>query len=286
MIVEPYIITQGDVDRGIEALAVKLLGSASLWTEIVQINNLGSPYMVSTAAEVLGQPASSWSLTAALQAGTSQITMNNLPLNITDLSIAGMGTAGLLAEVIAIAQYAGGVITLDSAMINTYPVGSVVQVFSSYILGNNNVLLPGSTVFIPAMIANNTLVMSGNASFVNAFGTDLANPLVFANGDISTVTGVQTLLQRCSICLKTQLKSYALHTEFGSKLYGSLGTPTNNVKWASIVRQALLELPELSNVIVKNVAVERDAVTLSAALYPTTSSSTITLYNEAFSLVP
>lgn len=281
MIGKPHILSVTDVQRGIQALAAKLLGDASQWMQLVSANQLTPPYLTLNASEVYGPATADISLSSSLTSGANTISLSNQPLNISEVYLSYAGSSGLVAEAVGIESYDGQTITLDAALKNSYPQGARIQLFSSYVI-QNAVLLPGDTILIPVQVQGFTL--NNQQQLIDAFGSDLADPVSFASGDLATVSGVSTLLQRIRAALQTLLGSLPLQPQFGSRLAYAIGTPSTSVKWSALMSDALLRLPEVQSVANTSISVQGSTAYVSATVQVRTSDATLQLLNEAFSI--
>ncbi len=284
MIGKPHIITPEDVERGIQALAQRLLGNADEWPTLVSINNLSPPYLTLDPSQVYGPAVAVTTLAAQVGAGATTIALPNQPQSTNTLYLSSVASAGIIAESVGVSSYIAGVFTLASPLQNTYPAGSRVQLFSAYTTGNTQVLLPGSVIYVPVTGAS-SLTLTSTAQLTDVFGSDVSATFEFANGDLATVQGLGTLNQRFAIALQTELSSLPLHPDFGSGVPGSVGRTTTQTKWAALVREALTKLPEVASVQSVSVVPQGDKAYVSAAVYVHTSGTAIELQNVALTLV-
>lgn len=282
MIGQPHILTVTDVQRGIQSLAAFLLGDASLWTELVSANNLTPPYITLDASQIYGPAVTDTSLSSALSQGSDTITIVNQPANINGVYLSYAGSNGLVAEHIDIEKYDGTTITLSTPTQNAYPQGARLQLFSSYNL-QNKVLLPGDVIFVP-ITGLNTFTVTDQQNLVDAFGSDISSTFDFSSGDLATVSGLNTLIQRLTIALQTELGSLPLHPQFGSRLNQIIGTPSGSVKWSAVVNDCLTRLPEVSQVTNIQVNAKGNFAYISCLVYVNTSETPIQMINEAFTL--
>ena len=63
---QPYLLTVTDVERGIMALAAKLIGNADEWTTLVTVNQLAPPYLSLYPSQVYGPPAATLTLSQSV----------------------------------------------------------------------------------------------------------------------------------------------------------------------------------------------------------------------------
>lgn len=272
-----------DVQRGIQALAAFLLGDASLWTTLVTANQLTPPYLTVNPAIIYGPALSTISLSAQLPAGSTSLALSNLPQGISLLYFATSSASGLIAEAVKIKSYDGQTAQFVTATVNAYPQGASVQAFSIYAIGSVNVLLPGDTLFVPVQ-ATGALTLNALGEIVDAFGSDLALPITIASGSIATVSGVDTMIQRFRAAIQTEVSSLPLHPTFGSRLPHAIGSKTDSVKWTALTREALLKLPEVSDVYDVTANATGTTLNVTAQVKTHTSSAAIQLYNESFTI--
>ncbi len=283
MIGSPHILSVTDVQRGLQALVSLLLNDISDVPTVIEINQLAPPYLSTNPSEAYGVPLSTSALSSPLDAGSTSMLFPNQPQGINQMYISYAGTSGLIAEAVPIQSYDGQTITFVSGTQNSYPRGSLVQLFNQYSIGNTRVLLPGQTILLP--VADNGSLTINGSSLADTLGSDFALfPMSFSNGDFSYVQGVQTLSQRIKIVIQTAIHSLPLHPSFGDRLQQAVGSASNSVKWAAYVRQAVMQLPEVSDV--KNLVVTavKDQLIVSGTVIVNTSNTQIQLYDEVFSL--
>lgn len=280
MIGQPRILTVNDVQRGILALAAML---GVLETDLISANNLTPPYLTLDASEVYGPPAVDTSISSQLYSGADTISIANMPLSINQVYLSYAGANEIVAESIAISTYDGQTITLATPLQNDYPKGARLQLFASYVI-SNTVLLPGDAIFVPILTNTTSLTINNQQQMVDVFGSDIADPISFANGDIATVSGIKTLMQRIRVALQTNLGSLPLYSWWGSRLKQSIGTPPQSVKWQAVVSDCLTKLPEVTGVSNMQIGVSGTTVTLSCLVQVSTSDAPIQLMNESFTL--
>jgi hypothetical protein len=285
MIGQPHIISVTDIERGIQALSSRFLGDASRWRELVSNNNLTPPYMTVDPSEVYGPPASVISTTAPLSADTQSITIPNQPQSINRIYISNASSSGLLAESVGVSSYDGNTFTLATPLKNSYNQGATIQLFSTYIVGSTNVLLPGDVIYFPIQGNASNFAINNQSQLMDVFGSDLQFPISFANGDLATIQGVNLAYQRFKMALLTEIGSVPLYPALGSRLNHAIGTGSSTTKWNALVRDALIKLPEVSDV--KNVQTNKTGTTLyiNADVYTNTSQTAIELRNEALTLI-
>lgn len=285
MIGQPHILSTTDIARGIQALAAKFLGDASKWREIVNDNKLTPPYMTLDPSEVYGPPAGVVSTTSSLSADTQSIVIQNQPQSINRLYFSNASSSGLVAESVGVSSYDGNTFKLATPLQNAYNQGATVQLFSTYIVGSTNVLLPGDVIYSPVQGNATNFAINNQSQLMDVFGSDLQFPLAFSNGDFATIQGLNLAHQRFKMALLTEIGSVPLHPALGSRLNHALGTGSSTTKWNALVRDALIKLPEVSDV--KNVTTNKTGTTLyiNADVYTNTSQTAIEFRNEALTLI-
>ncbi len=265
-------------------MAMQLLGDAQQWPSLVTANQLSPPYLTTNPGAIYGPPTSMVILPTAISAGTTTLQLLNEPQGINVVYFASAGGTALTAESVDVDTYDGQTLTLATPTLHAYPEGSSLQLFTAYNEGFIRVLLPGQTLLIPVEDTA-SFTLGGNGELVDTFGSDVAgSPFGFANGDIATVTGLSTLNQRMRAVIQTAVKSLPLHKNWGSRAGQVVGTPSQSVKWATVIREALMLLPEINNVTNTQTRVNGSSVAVTATVYVQTSESAIQLVNETFQL--
>jgi hypothetical protein len=273
---QPHILSVTDIERGIQALAADLLGDASLWTELVQVNRLTPPYMTVDPSQVYGAPVATVTLAASISADATTLVLSNQPQATSMLYFSSASLSGLIAESVNVRSYDGMTFNFAVPLVNSYPQGAKVQLFSLYYVGNANVLLPGDVLFLPVADTQN-FTMSNTSQLTDAFGTDIAYPVSFANGGLATVSGMNTLNQRMVAVIQTQQRSLPLHLEWGSTLLPKVGQSTTRTQWSAATREALMQLPEIATVNNASSTATGTNVAISATVYTTASNTAIEL---------
>lgn len=283
MIGQPRVLSITDIQRGIQALSAKWLGDASLWTEIVAANNLTPPYLTLNLSAVHGPSAADITTTAELLAGADTIFAPNRVRSINKVYLSYAGTSGIIGESSDIESYDGTTITLATPLQNAYPQGTRLQLFASY-LTQNHVLVPGDTIFVPLPSAIASLNINSQQQLTDVFGSDIADPISFTNGDLTTVNGVNTLMQRIRIVIQTTIGSLPLHPEWGSGFQFAIGTPAQSIKWSALLTTCLLQLPEITGVSNVNINTQGTTAYVSVTVQVATSDAPLQLINEAFQI--
>lgn len=283
MIGNPHILSYDEAQKGIQWLALLLLGDSSQCPTLVQASNLSPPYVTTDASQVYGPPVVDTSFATALSAGADTISCAGCAIEHQTVYLTGVTANGVVAESAAVASYNGSTITLGAPLQNSYPAGLRPQLFSEYVV-DYNVLLPGDVLFVPVESAS--LALTSGQQLARVFGSDIADPVSFAGGDIATVSGLATLNQRLRVFIQTTLGNLSLHPDFGSRIMDFIGQPSQSVRWSAILNQAMPSLPEVQSVQNTSVIVDVDTVYVTATVIADTTVDAIELVNEAFNITP
>jgi len=267
-----------------QALAAQLLGDATQAHNLIVSNQLVPPYMTLDPSQVYGPVIASGTLTTQLFANARSMTFLSSPQSINTVYFQMSSANGVTGEAVEILSYDGITITFATPTKNTYLTGTQVLLFSSYNAGNTNVLLPGSVLFVPIINTGGSFTLTSQAQITDAFGSDIDMMFSFSNGDLATVSGLSTLIQRITITVQTLVGSLPLHQTFGSRMMYAMGTPGTSIKWSLVISEALLKLPEIADVQNVAVTVNGDQTFISADIYTNTTDTPIMLQNESFTL--
>ena len=285
MIGAPRILTDSDVRQGIQALAARTLGTASLWTQIASLNNLAPPYLTFDPTAVYGPSVASSALSSAVASGAKQITISVNTQRWQPgyiVAFAQAGATGLKSESVTIESYDGTTMVFESALQNAYLSGATILAFAPLLLGRTTVLMPGQVIYLPIPDDAATFVFTSGAQQSDVYGADLASPLSWAKGDLATVSGPATLVQRMRTVINTPVGSLPQATQWGSRLSQVLGAPSGSVRWATWVRYALMLLPEVQTVTdVQATMVGQGQLVVSAKVWVKGSKAPLLLQNEA-----
>ncbi len=287
MIGAPHIVTDSDVSRGLEALALRLLGDASLWPELVTLNNLIPPYLTFDPIQAYGIPVATALVTTAISAGAS-----SFPLSASVQQwqpgytwvLAASTAAGLISESGSIKAYDGTTLTPVDPVQNAYPDGATALVYAPAPIGQPQVLMPGGVLYLPLQTGMASFVFSAGGQQTDVFGSDAQSPISFSEGDIATAAGPAVLAQRLRTAILTPQGSLPQSVGFGSRIHQVLGSPPASVRWATWVRQALMGLPEVAQVTDVSAVQAGDTLTVSAKVYVHTSAAPLLLQNESLTL--
>lgn len=278
----PHVLTYAEAQRGIYAIAEALTGDGNNWPQIAQYNNLRPPYVTTNPVAVYGSPVAVLTLPITLTAGSTFFDLSGLPYAINLVYLSGLVDGTFQAESLSILNYNGTRLLLETPIQYNWPTGTLAQFFLFTPLSGTTVLLPQQTLYIPSSLIPNSLV-GNNVSLVEIFGSDLQNPLTITNGTLATVSGYATLIQRIQIALQTAVGSYALHPTFGSLLPASVGEPviTSTTRWTAILRECLLQLPEIADVthVQLQPLSNANGLSVTAQIVPTGSTQFLTIQN-------
>ena len=289
MIGAPRILTDPDVERGLDALAQTLLGDPSLWPEIVSMNNLVPPYLTLDPVQAFGLPMEAATLPEAVAAGADSfalsVSQQQWQAGYT-VALAASSTAGVTAEAPVIQSYDGSTLVLRVPLQNAYPQGASLLLYSPTPIGGTQVLMPGQVLYLPvsSTSAVSGMVITAGGETTDVFGSDALMPATWAGGDLAVVQGPAVLAQRLRAAILTQAGSLPNAPSFGSRLHQVVGAPPRSVKWATWVRQALLALPEVADVEGVAATVAGNVLTFSAQVFVHTSGPPLVLQGESLTL--
>ncbi len=285
MIGAPHILTDMDVRAGIRAVTQRLLGSTDSWQEIVSINNLVPPYFTFDPVKAYGFPLDQQVLSAILSAGATQVSLSaqqQLWTQGNNVVFATSGANGIVTESHVISSYDGVTLKWQSGLQNGYSQGSYLATYPAQVF-QNKVLMPGQVLYLPVTRAD-SFVLSQSGSLTDVFGSDAKDPFVWANGDIALVSGLDTLLQRMQMALQTPVGSMPQAPTLGSRFRLATGALTQSVEWVAYTREALLKLPEISQVTDLKISQTGDQSYISAKVWVYTSKAPLELINEPLTL--
>lgn len=285
MIGSPHILSQTDVLGGLPAVAQRLLGDAQRWTDIVAINRLTPPYLTMDPVAVLGLPQDTQSLAQSVPAGSDSFPLS-APLQLWQpgdrVALVANTAAGILSATASILSYDGATVTLTSALQDGFTAGAQVLSFPPQPIAPTNVMMPGQVILIPTSGQPSFVVSQGSLSDV--FGSDAQAPIAWSGGDLAAVSGTATLAQRIRTALLTPRGSLPQAPQFGSGIAYAIGGTPGPAEMQSIIRGALLALPEVQNV--TGVAVERmgNGLRVSATVWVYTTRAPLVLIDEPLTL--
>ncbi len=287
MIGSPHILTDADVRGGMEALAQRLVGAASLWTELVKLNSLAPPYMTLDPVAAYGLPQDSESLGASISAGTSSFALS-APIQLWQpgdtVALAATTASGIVSESGTVKTYDGTTLVLVAGVQNAYPQGASLLSYPPAPIAPTQILMPGQVLYLPVTGQAASFVLTQAGVTTDVFGSDALAPLSYSGGDIATVQGPATLAQRLRTALLTQRGSMPNAPTFGSRLHRVTGAVYSRTEYLAWIRDALLGLPEVQNVTDVQVATSGDQATLSAKVWVYTSKTPLVLLGEALTL--
>jgi hypothetical protein len=290
---QPHVLTTDECQQGLAWIAMHLLGSAAAAAELIALNHLIPPYVSVYPGDAFGPALDTAPLTAPAAVGTAALTLTPhfpgvwIAGNLAWIAAAGSG--GLVADTVTLTGYTNGQARVTPGLAHTYPPGTPVTVYAPLVQGGQQVLLPGQILYLPVSTSS---AVASQGALTDAFGTDLASPVAFANGDLAVVSGVQTLVQRLATVLATPQQSWSRYPTWGSLLSNLPGSPApSDAKAEALLRVALLQLPEVTDVTDVQVQVTQTpqgatVATVSCRVWVATSPDPLLLSDTAFTLAP
>ncbi len=284
MIGSPHVLSDMDVRAGIQTVAQRLLGSSDKWTELVSLNNLVPPYLTLDPVKAYGQPLDKQALSATLAAGATQVALTaqqQLWAQGNNVVFAASGASGVISESQVIESYDGTTLTWLSGLRNSYPQGSFIATYAAQVF-QAKVLMPGQVLYLP--VTSSSFVLSQDGSQTDVFGTDAQAPLAWKDGDIAMVSGLPVLLQRIQAVLGAATGSMPQAPDFGNRFRFAFGAIPQSVEWQAYAREALLKLPEISQVTDLTLNQSGSQVYVSAKVWLYTNRTPLDLVNEPLTL--
>lgn len=278
-----HILTDSDVRGGIQALAAKLLDDQDLAPDLINANNLIPPYLTMDPVQVYGQPLDVESTSSSLSAGDQQLALSaslQLWQQGDTVVFASSSATGLTIEAQIVQNYDGATLKWASGLLNNYPQGSQILSFAPMVI-QSQILMPGNILFLPINeLPSGTFVLTTGGQLTDALGSDAAAPLSWSNGDIATVSGTATLTQRMRAVLGTLIASLPQSPGWGSLVSKVVGKPTNATQIKAYATQALLSLPEITQVTGQAVTVAGNAIYFSCTAIIATTNTPLAVANE------
>lgn len=241
--VKTYIVRSDDTLQGI---AENMLGDANRWMDIAFINNLRYPYISDDVSSTAGTNNLTVNLTKNAVVGSTTVYLNSWSKFIESGAILffsipnQFATSNLdqLSDVVEISDtkvspnsYSVQV-NLTQPLQNNYPVGTKVNILSTYNNTTSRVVGTGQTILIPYDSQNESIVKSSNMDINDPFlflGSDIlldsnGGLSVDGNGDISNVAGLNNLGQALYNRMRTYLGELNYHPVYGNPLLDYIGT--------------------------------------------------------------
>ena len=274
-----------DVRAGIQTVAQRLLGDMNKWTELVSINSLSPPYFTFDPVKAFGSPLDTQILSLPLSSGAKQVTLSAQQQLWTvgnNVVFATSSSSGIITESHTIASYDGVTLKWQNGLLNGYPQGSYIATYPAQVF-QSGVLMPGQVLYLP-ITQSGSFVLSQSGSLTDVFGTDAQDPISWTNGDITMISGLPVLLQRFRTVLGTALASLSQAPSFGHRFRLATGAISSSVDWIVFTREALLQLPEVSQV--TDLVINQSGTTsyVSGKVWVYTSKTPIELVNEPLTL--
>lgn len=281
----PHILTDMDVRAGIQTVAQRLLGDMSKWAELVLINSLSPPYFTFDPVKAFGLPLDTQVLSLKVNAGVMQVNISAQQQLWTvgnNVVFATSSSSGVVMESQTITAYDGTTLKWQNGLLNSYSQGSYIATYPAQVF-QNKVLMPGQVLYLP-IAQSGSFVLSQSGSLTDVFGTDAQDPITWVNGDIAMISGLPVLLQRFRSVLGTALASLPQAPSFGQRFRLATGAISSSVDWVVFTREALLQLPEVSQV--TDLVITQSGTTnyVSAKVWVYTSKTPLELVNEPLTL--
>lgn len=286
MIGSPHILSDMDVMAGIQAVAQRLLGSMDLWAELVSINSLEPPYFTFDPVKAFGTALDKQSVSSSLSIGTTQVSLSAQPQLWTagnNVVFATSGPNGIVTESQVITSYDGVTLIWQNGLQNSYPQGSFLATYPAQVF-QTKVLMPGQILYLP-ITQGSSFVLSQNGSLSDTFGTDAKDPISWSNGDIAMISGLDVLNQRIRAALGTPTGSLPQASTFGQRFKLATGAVALSVDFIAFAREALLKLPEVSQVTDLKITQSNGTQNyVSGKVWVYTSKTPLELVNEPLTL--
>ena len=285
MIGAPHILNDMDIRAGIQAVAQRLLGSVDQWMDLVSINSLEPPYFTFDPVKAFGLALDKQVLSSALSVGATQVTLaaqTQLWTVGNNVVFATSGSSGIITESQVISSYDGTTLVWQSGLLNAYPQGSYIATYPAQVF-QSKILMPGQVLYLP-ITQGNSFVLSQNGALSDTFGADAQDPISWSNGDISMIFGLNVLLQRIRAALGTPAGSLPQAPTFGERFRLATGAIPTSVDYVTFAREALLKLPEISQVTDLVLNQSGDQVYASGKVWVYTSKTPLELINEPLTL--
>jgi len=285
-------VFQGDT---IQSLAVRLLGDVQRFVDLILLNNLDAPYIVSDAAnkpantiawgEYIQIPASATGSSVDVEDGglvptfTSTVTRTSIPVELVDEDLAMAWRDD---------QWVGYTVTLTSGGTD----------YTRVVVGNTADTLTvnyawdptpdeGDTYEIKMVLFDVHRPLSPEAK---AYGTDLLlkftsttgnnqNPradVVFdSSGGLARVRGLQNLMQALMLRMNMEQKRHPFHPSFGAQIpIGQSWSEDTRFLYTFFIRKSLLQDPRVQAVRNARLELRGDTVSFTAEVQPINTRNT------------
>lgn len=263
-----YIVQHG---MTIEDIALKTLGDASRWRELVEFNTLRYPYVAPTRLDTTGDALGVRVLAAPTVIGQSTATFLETVDLMPDqrLRFAWNGTV----QTLTIASLAEDQVTFRESFTAIFPTVAVVTVYAPVYDVVGRVLVPGDTLLVPTDAITEGAELTGlvdepATTPARLYGVDLLvtrEHLQVANGAIQTVSGLDNLKQALLHRFRVPRGTLAYHPEYGTGLHGYLGlkaTPYFQFLAQVDARQTVLHDPRIASLTRIETSYDVDTLTI------------------------
>jgi hypothetical protein len=285
--VEVYRVAQGDTLQGI---AQRRMGDTTRWSDIAFINNLRYPFISEDERDLQGVRNYRAVLTRRVNAGDITIFVNGISPFITKDSVLFFavdnvfsdGTLHTISDVVGVGEVipdperpAGTKLRLKTPLLNTYDVGTFVDVLSTNNNTTSRVVTIGDFILIPSPNGSDSFVSSDGVDVLKVYevlGQDIAldNYGLLSpdgNGDLQTVVGLGNLHQAIAHRLMTELRELDYHPGYGNPLLqyiGHVNTPTLLVLANFEIERVLLGDPRINSIQSIKTTVSGDTLSVRA----------------------
>lgn len=253
-------------------LAARFYGDPTRWREIVTANELRPPYISSDPLDQYGAALASY--------------LSPLPIAAGQLTIAIAGDARILRpaarvifmrqttsgaqlmDVCLVANFAAGVLTLQTPPTNYYPAGTALRIYAPAGALRGMVAKPGDSIIIPG-IGNQT---ANTSTADDRYGRDLrcdaqGRLLLTDAGDLDLLDGVANLAQQLRNRLLCERGAMVRHPAYGCDAPAYVGQTTGPTLAALLqgaVASALTDDPRVASVSGITVSTELDSIVVAA----------------------
>jgi phage baseplate assembly protein W len=240
--IEIYLVKDGDT---LQSIAGKVSGNPDRWRDIAFINNLRYPFISNDAEILQGQMSYSLYITRTAKVGDAVVYVNGINKNITKdailffslkspLTNGKFSTVSDVVQIVSVSRDqvpADSRIVISSQLLNTYDVGTKVDVLTTSNNTTSRVVSPGNFIIVPSGNRNESIVKSDPLNLNNAYamlGQDIRlddNGLLQAddNGDLQSVLGLDCLNQALNHRLVTERGELQYHPNYGNPLLDYIG---------------------------------------------------------------
>jgi hypothetical protein len=169
--IEIYLVKDGDT---LQSIAGKVSGNPDRWRDIAFINNLRYPFISNDAEILQGQMSYSLYITRTAKVGDAVVYVNGINKNITKdailffslkspLTNGKFSTVSDVVQIVSVSRDqvpADSRIVISSQLLNTYDVGTKVDVLTTSNNTTSRVVSPGNFIIVPSGNRNESIVKS------------------------------------------------------------------------------------------------------------------------------